>query len=55
MRLAGGRRPVRPARRPGPSQVTHDDLIEKNLAHFHAAGADCGKRVEEAARAPRED
>ncbi|WP_406425496.1 hypothetical protein [Streptomyces sp. NBC_00842] len=30
-------------------------MIEKNLAHFHAADADYGKRVEEAVRALRED
>ncbi len=34
--------------------VSRDD-IEKNLAHFHAADADYGKRVEEAVRALRED
>ncbi|CAM5245145.1 catalase [Streptomyces californicus] len=39
----------------GLSQVTRDDVIEKNLAHFHAADADYGKRVEEAVRALRED
>ncbi|MFJ6808130.1 catalase [Streptomyces anulatus] len=39
----------------GLSQVTRDDVIEKNLAHFHAADAAYGKRVEEAVRALRED
>ncbi|MFI1525413.1 catalase [Streptomyces griseus] len=39
----------------GLSQVTRDDVIEKNLAHFHAADADYGKRVEKAVRALRED
>ncbi|MET9109892.1 catalase [Streptomyces zhihengii] len=39
----------------GLSQVTRDDVIEKNLAHFHAADPDYGKRVEAAVRALRED
>ncbi|MFI6560133.1 catalase [Streptomyces sp. NPDC050534] len=39
----------------GLSQVTRDDVIEKNLAHFHAADPEYGKRVEEAVRALRED
>ncbi|MFE4858794.1 catalase [Streptomyces sp. NPDC056670] len=39
----------------GLSQVSRDDVIEKNLAHFHAADAEYGKRVEEAVRALRED
>ncbi|WP_329206077.1 catalase [Streptomyces sp. NBC_00683] len=39
----------------GLSQVTRDDVIEKNLAHFHAADADYGTRVEKAVRALRED
>ncbi|MGW9137494.1 catalase [Streptomyces sp. NPDC055681] len=39
----------------GLSQVTRDDVIEKNLTHFHAADAEYGKRVEEAVRALRED
>ncbi|MBM7441045.1 catalase [Streptomyces sp. HB132] len=39
----------------GLSQVTRDDVIEKNLSHFHAADAEYGKRVEEAVRALRED
>ncbi|MEU5658554.1 catalase [Streptomyces sp. NPDC047737] len=39
----------------GLSQVTRDDVIEKNVAHFRAADADYGKRVEEAVRALRED
>ncbi|MEU9006589.1 catalase-related domain-containing protein, partial [Streptomyces sp. NPDC048551] len=38
----------------GLSQVTLEDVIEKNLAHFHAADADYGKRVEEAVRALRD-
>ncbi|MEV7996075.1 catalase [Streptomyces sp. NPDC086077] len=37
------------------SQVSRDDVIEKNLAHFHAADPEYGKRVEEAVRALRED
>ncbi|MFF8836987.1 catalase [Streptomyces sp. NPDC015130] len=39
----------------GLSQVSREDVIEKNLAHFAAADADYGKRVEEAVRALRED
>ncbi|MFJ8616300.1 catalase [Streptomyces clavifer] len=39
----------------GLSQVTRDDVIEKNLSHFHAADADYGSRVEKAVRALRED
>jgi catalase len=39
----------------GLSQVSRDDVIERNLTHFHAAGPDYGKRVEEAVRALRED
>ncbi|MEU3302461.1 catalase [Streptomyces sp. NPDC006678] len=39
----------------GLSQVSRDDVIEKNLAHFHAADPDYGKRVEEAVTALRED
>ncbi|MET7492000.1 catalase [Streptomyces sp900116325] len=39
----------------GLSRVTRDDVIEKNLAHFHAADTEYGKRVEEAVRALRED
>ncbi|WP_328535950.1 catalase [Streptomyces sp. NBC_00344] len=39
----------------GLSKVSLDDVIEKNLAHFHAADADYGKRVEDAVRALRED
>ncbi|MGI5358204.1 catalase [Streptomyces sp. CA-252508] len=39
----------------GLSQVSREDVIEKNLAHFHAADPDYGKRVEEAVRALRED
>lgn len=39
----------------GLSQVSRDDVIEKNLAHFHAADTEYGKRVEEAVRALRED
>lgn len=39
------------------SQVSRDDVVEKNLAHFHAADADAdyGKRVEEAVRTLCED
>ncbi|MFG3497042.1 catalase [Streptomyces sp. NPDC047928] len=37
------------------AQVSREDVIEKNLAHFHAADADYGKRVEEAVRSIRED
>ncbi|CAM5256602.1 catalase [Streptomyces narbonensis] len=39
----------------GLSQVSREDVIEKNLAHFAAADADYGKRVAEAVRALRED
>ncbi|MER5882985.1 catalase [Streptomyces sp. NPDC001941] len=39
----------------GLSQVSREDVIEKNLAHFHAADPQYGKRVEEAVRALRED
>ncbi|MFF0189705.1 catalase [Streptomyces sp. NPDC005244] len=39
----------------GLAQVSLDDVIEKNLAHFHAADPEYGKRVEEAVRALRED
>ncbi|QNP66127.1 catalase [Streptomyces genisteinicus] len=39
----------------GLSQVSRDDVVEKNLAHFHAADPDYGKRVEAAVRALRED
>ncbi|WP_326700751.1 catalase [Streptomyces sp. NBC_01754] len=39
----------------GLSQVTRDDVIEKNLAHFHAADPGYGSRVEEAVRALHED
>ncbi|MGA5168523.1 MULTISPECIES: catalase [Streptomyces] len=39
----------------GLSQVSREDVIEKNLAHFHAADPDYGRRVEEAVRALRED
>ncbi|MFD0022293.1 catalase [Streptomyces sp. NPDC058382] len=39
----------------GLSQVSRDDVIDKNLAHFHAADTEYGKRVEEAVRALRED
>ncbi|MDT9682785.1 catalase [Streptomyces sp. TRM76323] len=37
------------------SQVSREDVIEKNLAHFHAADPEYGRRVEEAVRALRED
>ncbi|MEU2156407.1 catalase [Streptomyces sp. NPDC019396] len=39
----------------GLSQVSRDDVVEKNLAHFHAADADYGRRVEEAVHALRDD
>ncbi|MFI6282803.1 catalase [Streptomyces sp. NPDC050988] len=39
----------------GLSQVSRDDVIEKNLAHFHAADPEYGRRVEEAVLALRED
>ncbi|MFD5131061.1 catalase [Streptomyces olindensis] len=39
----------------GLSQVSRDDVIEKNLAHFHAADPEYGRRVEKAVRALRED
>ncbi|MFD5426600.1 catalase [Streptomyces sp. NPDC127084] len=39
----------------GLSQVSRDDVVEKNLAHFHAADPDYGKRVEAAVHALRED
>ncbi|AZM74705.1 catalase [Streptomyces sp. KPB2] len=39
----------------GLSQVSRNDVVEKNLAHFHAADPDYGRRVEEAVRALRED
>ncbi|PWI41430.1 catalase [Streptomyces sp. ICBB 8177] len=38
----------------GLSQVSRDDVIEKNLAHFHAADPDYGKRVEAAVRELRD-
>ncbi len=38
----------------GLSQVTREDVIEKNLAHFHAADPHYGKQVEEAVRELRE-
>ncbi|MEE1926879.1 catalase [Streptomyces sp. TRM 70351] len=38
----------------GLSQVTRDDVVERNLAHFHAADPDYGTRVEEAVRELRE-
>ena len=38
----------------GLSQVSRDDVVEKNLAHFHAADADYGRRVEEAVQELRE-
>ncbi|GGQ01828.1 catalase [Streptomyces roseolilacinus] len=37
------------------SQVSREDVVERNLAHFHAADPDYGRRVEEAVRALRED
>jgi catalase len=39
----------------GLSKVSRDDVIEKNLAHFHAADPAYGRRVEEAVHALRED
>ncbi len=36
------------------AQVTRDDVIEKNLAHFHSADQDYGRRVEAAVREIRE-
>ncbi|MGA5448468.1 catalase [Streptomyces umbrinus] len=39
----------------GLSQVSRDDVVEKNLAHFHAADPEYGRRVEEAVLALRED
>ncbi|MFF8382918.1 catalase [Streptomyces kanasensis] len=39
----------------GLSQVSREDVVEKNLAHFHAADPEYGRRVEEAVRALRED
>ncbi len=40
----------------GLSKVSRDDVIEENLAHFHAAAdPGYGRRVEEAVRALRED
>ncbi|MEV2196253.1 catalase [Streptomyces phaeochromogenes] len=39
----------------GLSQVSRDDVVEKNLAHFHAADPEYGRRVEEAVHALRED
>ncbi|THA23816.1 catalase [Streptomyces sp. RKND-216] len=38
----------------GLSQVSREDVIEKNLAHFHAADPHYGTRVEEAVRELRE-
>lgn len=39
----------------GLAQVSRDDVIEKNLAHFHAADPEYGRRVREAVEALRED
>ncbi|MEV2230684.1 catalase [Streptomyces phaeochromogenes] len=39
----------------GLSQVSRDDVVEKNLAHFHAADPEYGRRVEEAVLALCED
>jgi len=39
----------------GLSQVSRDDVVEKNLAHFHAADPEYGRRMEEAVLALRED
>ncbi|MFC7471635.1 catalase-related domain-containing protein [Actinomadura keratinilytica] len=38
----------------GLSQVSREDVIEKNLAHFHAADPEYGKRVEAAVQTLRE-
>ncbi|MFG2934527.1 catalase [Streptomyces sp. NPDC048282] len=37
------------------ARVSRDDVIEKNLAHFHAADPEYGRRVAEAVHALRED
>ena len=39
----------------GLSQVSRGGVVEKNLAHFHAADREYGRRVAEAVRALRED
>ncbi|MFD7921687.1 catalase [Streptomyces sp. NPDC059740] len=39
----------------GLSQVTREDVVEKNLAHFHAADPQYGRLVEEKVRELRED
>ncbi|MGP3925404.1 catalase-related domain-containing protein [Streptomyces sp. 8N616] len=39
----------------GLSRVSRDDVIEKNLAHFRAAGPGYGKRVEAAVHELRDD
>ncbi|MFF5971175.1 catalase [Streptomyces sp. NPDC012769] len=39
----------------GLSQVSREDIIEKNIAHFAAADPEYGRRVEEAVHALRED
>ncbi|MFE3168708.1 catalase [Streptomyces sp. NPDC059224] len=39
----------------GLSRGSRDDVIERNLAHFHAAGPEYGRPVEAAVRALRED
>ncbi|WP_030018769.1 catalase [Streptomyces monomycini] len=39
----------------GLAQVSRDDVIEKNLAHFHAADPEYGKRVEARLHELRED
>ncbi|MFG2193487.1 catalase [Streptomyces sp. NPDC048639] len=39
----------------GLAQVGRDDVVEKNLAHFHAADAEYGKRVEAAVRELRDN
>jgi len=38
----------------GLAQVSRDDVVERNLAHFHAADPEYGRRVEEAVHALRE-
>ncbi len=39
----------------GLAQVSRDDVVEKNLAHFHAADPEYGRRVAEAVQRLRED
>ncbi|GJF28137.1 hypothetical protein KNE206_08370 [Kitasatospora sp. NE20-6] len=35
------------------AQVGRDDVVERNLAHFHAADAEYGRRLEAAVKALR--